>query len=450
MSPEPKLDVPPDPEAPPADPEPAASPPSAPRPGVPPVVVPRWVQLVLLPVALLGLYAAAKAAGPVLLIFIVASVIALVLNPLVRLVERSGIPHSLCVVAVYLGLLVALACIVVLLINPVTTQIQRLQDDVPHLTHQANRRLADLQTYLDRHNINIHVKKQGQTALETLQKSFLRRSGDIVSFTRDLVQKLVTGAFALILVIVVSIYMLVYGQGIGRLTRRVMPPGDGTPEDDFPLRVEKAVSSYVRGQLLFSLIMGTTAGVALWIFGVIGIFPDGRTYALFFGAFFGLMELVPYVGPVLGALPPILVALFQDPLTALWLVLLFVALQQLEGHVVAPQVFGHTLRINPILIIFALLFGAEVYGVVGAFVALPLAAVARETVVYLRKHLVLEEWGAVPPSAVVAPRPELEAGRPGESLRSPSPAPCPACGAAVRAHDRYCPRCGTELGDDGE
>jgi predicted PurR-regulated permease PerM len=449
MSPEPKLDVPPDPEGPPADPEPTAPPRSEP-PAVAPVIVPRWVQVVLLPVALLGLYAAAKAAGPVLLIFIVASVIALVLNPLVRLVERTGIPHSLSVVAVYLGLLVAVACIVVLLINSVTTQIQRLQDDVPHLTHQANRRLADLQTYLDHHNINIHVKKQGHTALETLQKSFLRRSGDIVSFTRDLVQKLVTGAFALILVVVVSIYMLVYGQGIGRLTRRVMPPSDGTPEDDFPLRVEKAVSSYVRGQLLFSLIMGTTAGVALWIFGMSGIFPGGSTYALFFGAFFGLMELVPYVGPVLGALPPILVALFQDPLTALWVTLLFVALQQLEGHVVAPQVFGHSLRINPILIIFALLFGGEVYGIVGAFVALPLAAVARETVVYLRKHLVLEEWGAVPPSEVVAPRPELEARRPRESLRSPSPAPCPACGAAVRAHDRYCPRCGTELGDDGE
>jgi len=87
----------------------------------------------------------------------------------------------------------------------------------------------------------------------------------------------------------------------------------------------------VRGQLLFSLIMGTTAGIALWIFGLLGIFPDGRTYALAFGAFFGAMELVPYLGPVLGALPPVLVALLGDPLTALWVGLLFLALQQLEA-----------------------------------------------------------------------------------------------------------------------
>ena len=117
------------------------------------------------------------------------------------------------------------------------------------------------------------------------------------------------------------------------------------------------------------------------------------TYALAFGAFFGLMELVPFVGPILGALPPLIVAFFEDPLTAVWVGLLFLALQQLEGHVVAPQVFSYTLRINPLLVIFALLFGAEIYGVVGALIALPIAATLRETVLYLRRHLVLEPWG---------------------------------------------------------
>ena len=116
-----------------------------------------------------------------------------------------------------------------------------------------------------------------------------------------------------------------------------MPPGDGTPEDDYPTRVQRAVAGYVRGQLLFSVAWARRGRSALWIFGVLGIFPDGKTYAFAFGVFFGLMELVPFVGPFLGALPPVLVALFQDPLTALWVGLLFLALQQLEGHVVAPQ-----------------------------------------------------------------------------------------------------------------
>ena len=372
-----------------------------------PFVVPRGVQLVLLLVALLGAWAVMRAAGPVLLVFLIAGVIALILNPLVKLLERRGLPHGVAVFAVYIGLLATLVGVAGLLANPVGDQVQNFQSDVPQLVDDATASLDDLQEWLDDKGIDIQVKSQGETALETLERKVLRGSGDVVSFSREVLQRLVEASFALILILVISIYMLVYAQQIGDVVRSAMPRGAGTPDDDFPLRVQRAVFHYVRAQLLFSLIMGATAALALWIFGVLGIFPDGQRYALFFGAFFGLMELVPYIGPVLGAAPPILVALFDDPLTAIWVALLFLAIQQLEGHVVAPQVFGHSLRVNPLLIIFALLFGGQLYGIVGAFVALPLAAILRETVVYLRRHVVLERWptaggrdpGPAPPEA---------------------------------------------------
>jgi predicted PurR-regulated permease PerM len=187
--------------------------------------------------------------------------------------------------------------------------------------------------------------------------------------------------------------MLLYGPKIGGLVRRLMPVGDGSKADDYPALVQRAVSRYVGGQLLFSVIMGLSAGVSLYLFGVLGIFPDGEKYAVAFGVFYAFMELIPYIGPILGAIPPVLVALFTGgPLTALWVVLLFVGLQQLEGHVVAPQVFGHTLRINPLLVIFALLFGLEVHGIIGALIALPILSVLRETALYLRRHVTFEPW----------------------------------------------------------
>jgi len=218
----------------------------------------------------------------------------------------------------------------------------------------------------------------------------------VVSFGSTLLTEIINALFDLVLVFVLSVYMLLYGQRIGAIVRRAMPAGDGTRDDDYPFLVQRAVSRYVGGQLLFSIVMGASAGLALYAFGVTGIFPDGRRYAIAFGAFYGVMELVPYVGPILGALPPVLVALFTDPIVALWVVLLFIVLQQLEGHVVAPQIFGHTLRINPLLVIFALLIGLQLYGVVGALVALPVAAVLRETAVYLNRHLVLEPWERSP------------------------------------------------------
>jgi predicted PurR-regulated permease PerM len=400
-------------------------------PDVAPVVVPRWVQLVTLPLAIIAVWIIAKAAGVVLLVFVVAAVLALILNPVVVFLQRRAhLPRGVAVGAVYILLLVTLSGVGLLLANPIADQAQKLSNDVPHLVDSANQSLGDLQRTLDDKGINIEVKRQGATAVQTLAEKLGAASGDIASTATDLVRTVVTASLGLILILVLSVYMLIYGERIGAFVRRVMPPGDGTPDDDYPTRVQRAVAGYVRGQLLFSVAMGAGAGLGLYVYGKLGIFDQGDDYALAFGIFFGLMELVPFVGPILGALPPIIVALFQDPLTALWVALLFVALQQIEGHVVAPNVFSRALRINPLLVIFALLLGGEVYGVLGALISLPLAAVARETADYLRRHLVLEPWGPDSPLA----------------LRSAPPATCPECGTQTAPGDVYCRSCGAPLG----
>ena len=402
-----------------------------PPPSAEPVVVPRWIQLVALPLLLLLGFAVIKAAGTVVLLFVTAAVIALILNPLVAGLQRFHLPRGVAIVCVYLGFVAALAAAGVLLANPISDQVTTLRDDIPSITDSANQRLADVQDYFDRKGINVEIKKQGHTALDTLQSKVVGGTDSIVSFGTDLLTKIVTAGFGLILVFVLSIYMLIHGERIGALVRGAMPPGNGTREDDYPSRVVRAVAGYVRGQLLFSVVMGAGAGLGLWIFGLLGIFPDGKTYALAFGVWFGLMELVPYVGPFLGAVPPLLVALFQDPITAVWVALLFIGLQQIEGHIASPLIFGHALRINPLLVIFALLFGAELFGIVGALVALPVAAVVRETVVYLRQHLVLEPWGTMTPLEIVEAR----------SARMR----CPECGGRCAAGDAYCPSCGVDL-----
>lgn len=403
--------------------EPTSSPEPAP---VAPVVVPRWVQLVMLPIGVLALYTVARAAGTVLLLFIVAGVIALILNPVVTFVERRArLPRTAAVICVYLAFFITLVGAGFLAADPVADQATTFADDVPALIDDAELALDDVQRWFDDNNINVQIKSEGDDSLNSLEDEIVEASGELVSLTGELLRRLVEIGFYLVLVLVLSIYMLIYAPAIGALVRAVMPPGDGTPEDDYPSRVQHAVYSYVRGQLLFSMIMGASAGAALWLFGVIGIFEDGKTYALAFGVFFGLMELVPYVGPVIGALPPILVALVQDPLTAVWVALLFLALQQLEGHVVAPNVFGRTLRLNPLLVLFALLLGGEVYGLLGALVALPIAAIARETVIYLRRHLVFESWGPNAPLQLTAgpdpPPPPVSLQKPDRD-REPEPA----------------------------
>jgi AI-2E family transporter/zinc-ribbon domain len=114
-----------------------------------------------------------------------------------------------------------------------------------------------------------------------------------------------------------------------------------------------------------------------------------------------------------------------------WLTVAFTALQQIEGHIVAPTVFSQALRINPLLVIFALLLGGQLYGFIGAFIALPIAATLRESVDYFRRHYRFDRW----------------------DLQSVTDAPartCPECGAPVPERATECPSCGTELGGSDE
>jgi predicted PurR-regulated permease PerM len=283
-----------------------------------------------------------------------------------------------------------------LLANPIVHQVHTFTHNLPVLVSEANKTLADIQSWLRRNGIHAEFIKQGKTALQTIQDKVSKSVGSIASFGGALLSETASAIFDLILIFVLSVYMLIYGQRIGLLVRRAMPEGDGTPADDYPTLTQHAVSRYVGGQLLFSFVMGASAGIGLYIFGAAGVFPDGRKYAVAFAMFYGVMELIPYIGPILGAGPPLLVALFTHPISALWVLLLFIGLQQLEGHVVAPQIFGHTLRINPLLVIFALLLGLQLYGVAGALVALPILSVLRETVVYLGRHLTFEPWERSP------------------------------------------------------
>jgi predicted PurR-regulated permease PerM len=391
--------------------------------------VPRWVQLVMLPLAILGLWAVLMAAGRVLLLFYIAGLVALLLNPFVSMLRRAHVPRGLAVLIVMLCVVATVAAIGLLLANPVADQVDAFRDNVPEIIDDANATLADVQRWLDENDINVQIAEEGQTALGTLGQNLSRGSGELVAFTQDALRTLVEASLALILIVVISVYMLLYGERIGAGVRSVIHSADG---DDYPQRIQRAVFGYVRGQLLFSLIMGTSAGLLLWVLGSLGIFPDGKTYAIFFGAWYGFAELIPYVGPAIGAAPPVLIALFSgEPLDALWLTIAFTALQQIEGHIVAPTVFSQALRINPLLVIFALLLGGQIYGFIGAFVALPAAAIVRESVVYFRRHYAFEPWDL--PSAA-------------EPVPDVLPRRCPECGAPCPERATECPSCGTELG----
>ena len=334
-------------------------------------------------------------------IFLVALLIALLLNPLVRGLGRVWIPRGLAVAIVYLAFAAVVALAILALATVVVQQTRHASNRVdnyftvesgqPRETG-ATRDLIRLQGWLDAHHLKrVKVERQGQRFLTSIgTKDVEKYTTKALNWAEGAGLAVVSLLFSVVLVVVVSIYMLLDMHRLAAAVDRRFPPAPGTT----PLveRMERALASYVKGQLALSLIIGTSAGLGIWILGEIGLMPNGTKYALLFGAWAGITELIPYVGPWLGAAPPVLYALVQDPLSALWVALLFLGIQQLEGHIVVPKVMGHSLRLHPLLVIFGLLAGGEIYGFPGILVALPLLAAARAAWEFFSERIAFARW----------------------------------------------------------
>ena len=366
------------------------------------------MQLVGLPLVLLLGWVIAGAVRHAVFIFLVALLIALLLNPLVRALGRFWIPRGIAVAIVYLTFAGALALAILALATVVVQQTRHASNRIDdYFTVESGRLhetgatqdLASVQLWLNTHHLKrIRVEKQGQKFLTSVGTNDVEKyTTKALNWAEGAGLAVVSLLFSVLLVVVVSIYMLLDMQRLAAAVDRRFPPAPGTT----PLieRMEHALANYVKGQAALSLIIGGSSGFGLWILGMLGLVPNGGKYALLFGVWAGITELIPYVGPWLGAAPPVVYALVQHPLSAVWVALLFLAIQQLEGHVVVPKVMGHTLRLHPLLVIFGLLAGGEIYGFPGILVALPLLAAARAVWEFFSERVELAKWSADEPVA---------------------------------------------------
>jgi predicted PurR-regulated permease PerM len=388
----------------------------------PKIQIPRWMQLVGLPLLLILAWVVAGRVFHVVFLFLVATLIALLLDPLVKAIGaiqiwRFRIRRGLAVTIVYLSctaaLIVAIWGLATVVVDQTKTAANRFDTyftSVDGRTGQtdADRDVDRLQLWLNTHGLrSIHIQERGHRwAKQVRDKDVGKYTNKIVDFVEGAAISIGKLLFSAIVIIVVSIYMLLDFGKLGRAIDRRFPP----QPDSEPLlpRVEHAVAGYVKGQFLVSLIIGASAGVGMWVLGVTGRVPGADKYALLFGAWVALTELIPYLGPWLGAIPAAIYAVVVDPISILWVTGLFLVIHQVEGHIVVPKVMGSALRLHPLLVIFGLLAGGEIYGLAGILVALPLLAAGRAVYEFYSQRVEFQAWtegGPVPVEVVIEQKP---------------------------------------------
>ncbi len=385
-----------------------------PTPGAAPKIqIPRWIQLVGLPLLLILAWVVAGRVFHVVFLFLVATLIALLLDPLVKGIGairlgRFRIRRGFSVALVYLGfaavVIVSIWALATVVVDQTKTAANRFDTyfTQPHgRTGQtdADRDVDRLQHWLNTHGLgSIKVQERGHRWVKQIRdKDVGKYTHRIVTFLEGAAISIGKALFAAVVILVVSIYMLLDFSKLARWLDRRFPPHPGS--QPLLVRMEHAVAGYVKGQLLVSLIIGASAGLGMWVLGALGWVPHADKYALLFGAWVAVTELIPYLGPWLGAIPAGLYALVVHPISLLWVVILFLVIHQIEGHVVVPNVMGSALRLHPLLVIFGLLAGGEIYGLAGILVALPLLAAARAAYEFFSERIALEPWtesGPVP------------------------------------------------------
>jgi predicted PurR-regulated permease PerM len=373
------------------------------------------MQLVGLPLLLVLAWIVASAAAHVVFLFVVSALVALLLDPLVRGLQRVRLPRGLSVALVYLSFAAALGLVILAVTTAVVGQTKTAANRFnayftnahgPAGQTSADRDVDRLQHWLNTHHLqSVKVQARGHRLVRQIeQRDVGKYTHKIVTFVEGAAISIGKTLFSVVLLFVVSVYMLLDMQRLGRTIDRRFPPRPG--EQPLLMSIERSLASYVRGQAALSLIIGASAGIGLWALAALGLLPHGQQYALLFGAWVAVTEIIPYLGPWLGAVPAVAYALVVHPISALWVVLLFLGIHQIEGHVVVPNVMGSALRLHPLLVIFGLAAGAELYGLPGALIALPLLAVGRAIWEFFADRITLEAWSDEDPVPVelVEPR----------------------------------------------
>jgi predicted PurR-regulated permease PerM len=178
---------------------------------------------------------------------------------------------------------------------------------------------------------------------------------------------LVGGIFGVVTILILTFYLLVDFDPIVRTFIRLFPQGERPRASDATMRVVSKVSAWLGGQLLLAAIIGSSAALGLWLMGV--------PYFYVLALIAAVGEMIPVIGPVLSAIPALLVALTVSPTLALFVLVFFFFQQQLENHILVPKIMERQVGISAVVVISALLIGGSLLGIVGALLAVPSAAI---------------------------------------------------------------------------
>jgi len=316
----------------------------------------------------------------VLVPFVLAIVLAFVIEPAVHFFEARRIPRLGAILLVYLGASLLVAALLFWLIPGLVRQLTVLAAALPGLAAQVQALLAEMQARYTQAGLPAQIR-------QILDGAIARAENDLLTFIQSILSGLfgaVSAVVTLLLAPFLAFYLLRDRESIRAWVLSVLPVSTRGETLRALAEVNQVLTGYIRGQLLVTLTVGTLVGVATYLLGL--------PFSAILGVIAGVTDIIPYFGPVIGAIPAVSLALLRSPLLAAETVIALFAIQQVDSIFITPRFVGGNVGLHPLVVIFSLLAGAELFGLAGILVAVPLVAIGK----VLLKHLfakMVADWG---------------------------------------------------------
>jgi predicted PurR-regulated permease PerM len=317
----------------------------------------RMLQTVATVAATAILLAVLWAAREALLLIYVSALIAMGFSPIVRVLERPrGVPRWLAILVIYAGIVGVLVLIGLMIIPPLVAQAASLWARMPA-------EFNAFQTFLINHKLMVHRV----TLEEAVQSAPSGAGGNAVGTVLVAISSLIGGVFGLITILILSFYLLIEAQPMFESLMRFVPAGRRADVTTAAREAVIKVSAWLRAQFVLAGVMGVFVAIGLYFLGV--------PYFYVIALVAAIGETIPIVGPVIGGIAAVGVALTVSLQLALMVGVYFLVLHQLEANVLVPKIMERRVGVSPVVVMMALLVGGALWGLVGAVLAIPTAAI---------------------------------------------------------------------------
>lgn len=305
--------------------------------------------------------------------FIIAMIISYVLNPVVSMLHERKVPRTIAVLLIYAVFCAAIAVLLVNLIPMFVSQVQELNQHMPELTIRAQNIVTDL-------NNTSFLPESFRDGIDKALIGIEKKISESLFHFVNNIGSMLSAVFVVFIIPFLAFYILKDFDVFERTIITYVPKSHRKNTVRLMKDIDQALGSYIRGQFLVCVIVGTLA------YG--GYLLIGMPYALLLASIVAITNVIPYLGPFFGAAPALLMASTVSLKMMIYVAIVNTLCQILEGNVVSPQVVGRTLHLHPLLIIFALLAGGKIAGIAGMILAVPIFAACKVIVQHMFAYYV--------------------------------------------------------------